>query len=387
MGFLVALMTILLALSDSVRADGLNVRAQRNGLHYFGTEVSTAVLNDAASNAIAIRNEDFGAYTAEYEMKFAYTEPSRNTFSYTLGDRIVNQAADHGSTYYSQHFSFLIHYYQICLHTLALPQQGFHRELELYGVIMRCHNLVWYQSVPSWVTSGNFDNATLISIMVNHITNVVSHYKGRCYAWDVVNEAIYADGTYRGQTSASTSIWYQTIGPAFIPIAFAAAAAADPSAKLYYNDYSIEAPGAKASGALNLVKMVKSYGAKIDGVGLQAHFATGLVASNAHLVSSLQAFAALGVEVAYTELDVSTPISSPNYAQQAKDYANVVSACKQVPQCVGITVWGFTDKYSWIPGSYPDLWNTTLGKKQAYYSTLAQLGPDPTLDARGCAEF
>lgn len=252
---------------------------------------------------------------------------------------------------------------------------------------MRCHNLVWYQSVPSWVTSGNFDNATLISIMVNHITNVVSHYKGKCYAWDVVNEAIYADGTYRGQTSASTSIWYQTIGPAFIPIAFAAAAAADPSAKLYYNDYSIEAPGAKASGALNLVKMVKSYGAKIDGVGLQAHFATGLVASNAHLVSSLQAFAALGVEVAYTELDVSTPSSSPNYAQQAKDYANVVSACKQVPQCVGITVWGFTDKYSWIPGSYPDLWNTTLGKKQAYYSTLAQLGPDPTLVARGGAEF
>lgn len=99
MGFLSAALSVLLAVSISpVMGDGLNTRAQRNGLKYFGTEVSTAVLNDAAANAIAIRNEDFGAYTAEYEMKFAYTEPSRNSFSYTLGDRIVNQALNNSST-------------------------------------------------------------------------------------------------------------------------------------------------------------------------------------------------------------------------------------------------------------------------------------------------
>lgn len=136
MGFLVSLITILLALSDSVRADGLHVRAQQNGLHYFGTEVSTAVINDAASNAIAIGNQEFGAYTAEYEMKFAYTEPSRNTFSYALGDRIVKQASDHGSTYYPQHFSFLVHHYPPSLHTLILSPQGFHREL--YGDHIDC---------------------------------------------------------------------------------------------------------------------------------------------------------------------------------------------------------------------------------------------------------
>ncbi|KUI63459.1 Endo-1,4-beta-xylanase 1 [Cytospora mali] len=349
MGFLFAALAVLLATSSSVRGDGLNVRAKQNGLHYFGTEVSTAVLNDAAANAIAIRNEDFGTYTCEYEMKFAYTEPSRNTFSYDLADRIVNQALSN-------------------------------------GMIMRCHNLVWYQSLPTWITNGNFDNATLISIMVNHITNVVTHFKGKCYAWDVVNEAIYADGTFRGQTSASQSLWYKTIGPAYIPIAFAAAAAADPSAKLYYNDYSIETPSTKTTAAINLVKMVKAYGARIDGVGLQAHFSAG-APTQAHLISSLQSFAALGVEVAYTELDVSTPSSAPNYAQQATDYATVVGACQQVPQCVGITVWGFTDKYTWIVGSYPDLWNTTLGKKPAYYSTLAQLGPDPEVDDCGCASF
>lgn len=372
MGFLSAALAVLLATSGPVMGDGLNTRAQRNGLKYFGTEVSTAVLNDAAANAIAIRSEDFGAYTAEYEMKFAYTEPSRNTFSYTLGDRIVNQALNNGSTYSDP-----------CPYTILT------RGLLLKShviVVMRCHNLVWYQSLPTWITTGNFDNATLINIMVNHITNVVSHYKGKCYAWDVVNEAIYADGTYRGQTSASSSVWYKTIGPAFIPIAFAAAAAADPGAKLYYNDYSIESPSTKTTAVINLVKMVQSYGARIDGVGLQAHFSAG-APSQDHLVSALQSFTALGVEVAYTELDISTPSVAPNFAQQATDYASVVGACQKVTNCVGVTVWGFTDKYTWIVGSLPDLWNTTLGKKSAYYSTLAQLGPDPNVDDCNCAEF
>lgn len=101
MGFLAAAVA-LLAASSPVWGDGLNTRAQRNGLHYFGTEVSTSVLNDAASNAIAIRSQEFGAYTCEYEQKFAYTEPSRNSFSYDLADRIVNQALNNGSMY-SQH--------------------------------------------------------------------------------------------------------------------------------------------------------------------------------------------------------------------------------------------------------------------------------------------
>lgn len=365
MGFLFAALAVLLATSSPVMGDGLNTRAQQNGLKYFGTEVSTAVLNDGVVNAIAIRSEDFGSYTAEYEMKFAYTEPSRNTFSYTLGDRIVNQALNNGSTYPKPK-------------SLFWPYQKSMLTLDVI-VVMRCHNLVWYQSLPTWITSGNFDNATLINIMVNHITNVVTHYKGKCYAWDVVNEAIYADGTYRGQTSASSSIWYKTIGPAYIPIAFAAAAAADPAAKMYYNDYSIEAPSTKATAVVNLVKMIQSYGARIDGVGLQAHFSAG-APSQAHLVSALQAFTDLGVEVAYTELDVSTPSAAPNFAQQATDYATVVGACQQVSRCVGVTVWGFTDKYTWIVGSLPDLWNTTLGKKPAYYSTLAQLGPDTAVD-------
>jgi endo-1,4-beta-xylanase len=180
-----------LASAGLVAADGLNARAQAAGKKYFGTEISTTVMNDASANAIAKNSQDFGQYTCENEMKFDATEPSRGSFSYTNADKIVAQAAANGQ-------------------------------------IMRCHALVWHSQVPSWVSSGGFDNATLISIMKNHIANVVGHYKGKCYAWDVVNEALNEDGSYR----TSGSVWGSTIGSAFIPIAFAAAAAADPAAKV-----------------------------------------------------------------------------------------------------------------------------------------------------------
>ncbi|KAG6353846.1 hypothetical protein INS49_005327 [Diaporthe citri] len=272
-----------------VSGDGLNVRARRNGLQYFGTQVSTSILNDAQANAIAIRNQDFGTYTCEYEQKFRSIQPSRGSFNYDLSDRIVNQALNN-------------------------------------GIIMRCHTLIWHQSVPTWVTEGNFDNATIVEIIKNHITNVVTHFKGKCYAWDVVNEAVDGNGFFRGDKTPTESIWYSKVGPAFIPIAFAAAAAADPSAKLYYNDYNIEYPSPKTDAVINIVKLIQAYGAKIDGVGLQAHFKTGELPATSRLVSALTSFTTLGVDVAYTELDLETPASNPDLTQQALDFATVVRA-------------------------------------------------------------
>lgn len=108
-------------------------------------------MGDASANAIAKNSEDFAR--AKTKMKFDATEPSRGTFSYTNADKIVAQS-------------------------------------QANGQIMRCHALIWHSQVPSWVTNGWFDNATLISIVKNHIANVVGHYKGKCYAWDVVNEAL-----------------------------------------------------------------------------------------------------------------------------------------------------------------------------------------------------
>ncbi|KAG7284919.1 hypothetical protein NEMBOFW57_009534 [Staphylotrichum longicolle] len=322
-----AILFATLASAGLVAADGLNARAQAAGKKYFGTEISTQVLGDANANNIAKNSQDFGQYTCENEMNFNYAN----------ADKIVAQA-------------------------------------QANGQLMRCHALVWHSQVPSWVTNGKFDNATLISIMKNHIANVVGHYKGKCYAWDVVNEALNEDGSYR----TSGSIWGSTIGPAFIPIAFAAAATADPAAKLYYNDYNCDRPGSKATGAQNLIKMVKSYGAPIHGFGMQGHMTTGQVGAASQYVTNMQAFANLGVEVAYTELDIATPSSNPNFAQQATDYATIVSACKQVSACVGITTWGFTDKYTWISNSAPLIWDTSLQKKAAYNTILNTWGSSGT---------
>lgn len=236
------------------------------------------------------------------------------------------------------------------------------------GQLLRCHNLLWYQEAPSWLTSTTWTNASLIAAIQTHITNEVTHYKGQCYAWDVVNEALNDDGTFRSWTV------YNTIGPAYIPIAFAAAAAADPSAKLYYNDYNIESAGAKATAAQNLVKMIKAYGAKIDGIGLESHFIVGETPSASAQASNMAAFTALGVEVAVTELDVrqTLPETAAQDQQQATDYVSTVTACLQTKNCVGVTV------SNPIPPSIKSTLTTLPGlglRRQILLGPLDLLGP------------
>jgi endo-1,4-beta-xylanase len=119
---------------------------------------------------------------------------------------------------------------------------------------LRCHTLVWWNALPDWIVNGNFDSDTLKQILWQHITTVVQKYKGRCYAWDVVNEAINDDGSYR------SSVFYNTIGEQYISLAFIAAQQADPSAKLYYNDFNLESAtnnGAKIAGVQSMVDMIR----------------------------------------------------------------------------------------------------------------------------------
>jgi endo-1,4-beta-xylanase len=214
----------------------------------------------------------------------------------------------------------------------------------------------------------------------------VGHYKGQCYAWDVVNEALNDDGTYRAD------VFYNAMGPSYIPIAFAAAAAADPAAKLYYNDYNIEYAGSKATAAQSIVQLVQAAGARIDGVGFQGHFIVGSTPSASSLTSVLNSFVSLGVEVAYTEVDVrftSLPPTSAGLQQQATDYASVVSACLAVSKCVGVTVWDFDDQYSWIPSTFSGqgdacLYWANLTAKPAYYtisSILAAAATKPAISS------
>ncbi|KAF1948202.1 endo-1,4-beta-xylanase precursor [Byssothecium circinans] len=315
-------------------ADGLNTRAIAAGKQYFGSATDNGELSDTPYKAILSNTADFGQITPANSMKWDAIEPSRNTFSYTRGDVIADLAATNGQK-------------------------------------LRCHALVWHSQLPSWVTNGGFDNATLVSIMKNHITNTVTHYKGKCLHWDVVNEALNEDGTYR------TNVFYNTIGEAYIPIAFAAASAADPSVKLYYNDYNIDTAGSKSSGAQRIVKLIKQYGAKIDGVGQQAHLIVGSSPSVSSWTANMNAFTALDVDVAITELDIrtTTPATAAAVTRQATDYANAVLGCKSVARCVGITIWDFTDKYSWIPSVFAGQgaalpWDENLVKKDQVYNAI-----------------
>jgi endo-1,4-beta-xylanase len=207
---------------------------------------------------------------------------------------------------------------------------------------VRCHTLVWHSQLPSWVSNSNFDNATLIEVMTNHINQVMGRYKGRCHHWDVVNEALNEDGTYRD------SVFLRVIGEAYIPIAFRIAAAADPAAKLYYNDYNLEYLGPKLEGAVRIVKLLQQYGVRIDGVGYQAHLTTEVTPTNSvpvpsekDLTKALKKTADLGVDVAYTELDIrmNTPANAQKQQVLADAYARVGRSCLNVKRCVGITLW------------------------------------------------
>jgi endo-1,4-beta-xylanase len=174
---------------------GLNTAAKAYGKLYFGSATDNGELTDIEYTAILSDSNEFGQITPGNSMKWDTIEPSRGRFNYESGDVIADLA-------------------------------------EKNGQLLRCHTLVWYNQLPSWVKNGGFDNATLIEILENHITEEVTHYKGKCYAWDVVNEAISDDSG----APLRDNVFLSTIGEAYIPIAFAAAAAADPEAKLYYND-------------------------------------------------------------------------------------------------------------------------------------------------------
>ena len=158
-----------------------------------------------------------------------------------------------------------------------------------------------------------------------------------------------------------SSVFQRLLGENFIDIAFKAAREADPNAKLYINDYSLDGPGNKLTGMVNLINRLKSRGVPIDGVGTQAHLILGQVGG---VQGSLQTLATTGLEVAITELDIrcvassvggrsfanrrynsiAKPVDSSKLAQQQTDYNTVTKACLAVSKCVGITTWGVSDK-------------------------------------------
>ena len=162
----------------------------------------------------------------------------------------------------------------------------------------------------------------------------------------MLSEPFNDDGTWR------QDVFFNTLGTDYVQIALTAARAADPSTKLYINDYNIEGPGAKATAMLNLVTSLKQANVPLDGVGFQCHFIVGELPQG--LAANWERFTALGLEMAVTELDIrmTLPSTPALLAQQKTDYNTVISACMAVDGCVGVTVWDWTDKYSWVPSTF-----------------------------------
>jgi len=289
---------------------GLNVLAKAAGKLYFGSATDNPELTDTTYTSYLDSSSHFGQITPGNSMKWDATEPEPNTFTFTEGDQVADLAKNNGQ-------------------------------------ILRAHNLVWHEQLPDWVTANNYNATGLTAVIQNHIANVAGHYKGQPYAWDVVNEPLNdGDGSFR------SDVFYDTLGSSYISIALNAAREADPNAKLYINDYNIESTGAKATAMQNLVKSLQADGVPIDGIGMESHFIVGEVPTT--LVENFQAFAALGVEIAITELDIrmTLPETAALLEQQKQDFYTVVDACLQVSACKGITVWDWTDKYSWVPSTF-----------------------------------
>ncbi|MEH0638273.1 endo-1,4-beta-xylanase [Streptomyces bottropensis] len=308
------------AAPKAVKASTLGAQAAQSG-RYFGTAVAAGRLGDGQYTGILDR--EFNSVTAENEMKWDSTERNRGQFTFGSGDQIMNRAASRGQR-------------------------------------VRGHTLVWHQQLPGWVNSIR-DANTLRGVMNNHISTVMNHYKGRIHSWDVVNEA-FADGN-SGQMRSS--VFRDVLGTGFIEQAFRTARTADPAAKLCYNDYNIEDwNAAKTQGVYRMVRDFKSRGVPIDCVGLQAHFGAG--GPPGSFQTTLSSFAALGVDVQITELDIA---QAPGSA-----YANTVRACMNVARCTGITVWGIRDSDSWRSGENPLLFDRSGNKKAAYRSALTAMG-------------
>ncbi|TFK74187.1 endo-1,4-beta xylanase [Pluteus cervinus] len=308
--------------------EGLSQVAKAAGKLYFGSATDNPTLTDEPYISILSDNHQFTQITPANSMKWETVEPQRGVFNFTGGDQIVAFAKKNGQ-------------------------------------IVRGHTCVWHSQLAPWVAAGNFDNSTLQQIVKDHTTAVVSHWKGQIYAWDVVNEIFNDDGTWR------PSPFSDIIGPSFVELAFRTAHKADPNAKLYLNDYNIDGLGPKSTAVVNLVKSLKAAKAPIHGIGLQAHMISGSIPTD--IKQNIEQFTKLGVEVAITELDIriTLPVTPEKLEQQKKDYAAVVAACNSVKGCIGVTVWDFTDKYSWIPSVFAGEgdalpWDKDLVRKPAY---------------------
>lgn len=300
---------------------------------YIGTAMSLPQINETDVKSDQIITSQFSSIVAENCMKSMFLQPQEGKFFFDDADRFV-----------------------------AFGEKN--------NMFIIGHTLIWHSQLPKWFfVDKNGKDVSLEVLkqrMKNHITTVVSRYKGRVKGWDVVNEAIMEDGTYR------KSKFYEILGEEFIPLAFQYAQEADPNAELYYNDYNEWFPE-KVKTVINIVKNMKSRGIRVDGVGMQTH--VGLDTPKlAEYEKAIVDYASAGVKVNVTEMEISALPSpwgtSANVSDTVEYQAKMNPYTKGLPQNVQkewesryldffrlfikhqdkirrVTMWGVTDNQSW----------------------------------------
>jgi len=305
-----ALAVCALAIAHPAVAAPLRTSATAKGL-LLGVAVDMTPFRNEPIYSETLRRE-YNLLVAENAFKFDALHTARNTYNFTDADALV-----------------------------AFAQAN--------GMAIRGHTLVWHNQLPGWLTGGTFTRDEVIAILRDHIMTVVGRYRGKIAAWDVVNEAI-DDATGQPRTS---SFWAQRIGPDYITMAFQFARQADPAAILYYNDFEAEGSGAKSDGVFNLVRGLVNQGVPIGGVGWQMHKINPFRISAANH-SNAQRLAGIGLEISITEMDIriQLPSDAQELQQQALGYGDAVTFCLAEPNCAAVVTWGFTDKFSWVPGVF-----------------------------------
>ncbi len=313
----------------------LRAVADRDGI-LIGSAVRPAQLSEAAYASTLAR--EFNMVEPEDALKWEVVHPAVQSFDFSQADQIVDFATRN-------------------------------------GMKVRGHTLVWHQQNPGWLTDGKYTSDELAQMLEKHIKTVVGHYRGKIFAWDVVNEAfdelhpgelrstIWRDQPgigLAGNEAASSSPARSTLDArssqrsySYIEQCFRWAHEADPQALLFYNEAEAEVINPKSDAIYAMVRDFRQRGVPIDGVGFQMHIAN-LHPDVASISANINRFTALGVQVHITEMDVALPVD-PNGNPRPEDlqlqadiYREIASACLSHPGCTAIQTWGFTDKYSWI---------------------------------------
>jgi endo-1,4-beta-xylanase len=359
------IMTIPAGFSTAAEPNNLPILKEAYAKDFLiGAALDDNVVSGQDPQAASIVEKQFDSITPENVMKWQHIHPEPNRYDFEPADRFV--------AFGEKHKMFIIG-----------------------------HTLIWHNQTPGWVfkdESGNLlGRDAMLARMKDHIFTVMGRYKGRVNGWDVVNEALSDAGPI------SKTKWVETIGPDFIAKAFEYAHQADSNAELYYNDFSLERRG-KLEACKRLVKDLKSKGLRIDGVGIQGHWALDNP-SREELDQFINAFAELGVKVMVTELDIDVLPMAVKYTgadinvrvelreglnpyvnglpddmqkKLADRYAELFGIFLKHKETIErVTFWGVYDKTSWLNNypvrgrtSYPLLFDRNYQPKPAFYAVI-----------------